>query len=73
MPFPLGILTIKDEENGAVGWAWGVNGLFTVIGGIMSVVLSIIFGFKITLIIALLIYCLAFAMMGQLRKKSFTI
>ncbi len=70
MPFPLGILTIKAEENGAIGWVWGLNGLFTVIGGIMSVVLSIIFGFKTTLIIALAIYLIAFLMMSQLRLKN---
>lgn len=69
MPFPLGVLTIAEEE-GAVGWAWGMNGLFTVIGGILSVVLSIIFGFQVTLIIAFGIYVLAFMMMKQLRLKE---
>jgi len=71
MPFPLGVLTIQGHETGAVGWAWGVNGLFTVIGGVLSVVLSILLGFKLTLLVALAAYCLAFLMMFSLKDKKF--
>lgn len=70
MPFPLGILSIRKREDGAIGWVWGINGLFTVLGGLMSVVLSLAFGFRITLFVALAAYCLAFVLMGQLRKRT---
>jgi spermidine synthase len=70
MLFPLGILMLKDEPAGSVAWAWAMNGLFTVVGGLMSVVLSIYLGFTITLIIALLIYVLGFFAFINFRNKA---
>lgn len=68
MCFPLGILTIKDQPNGAVAWAWGMNGLFTVIGGILSVIISIYLGFSMTLIVGILIYMLAYLLYSKMRQ-----
>lgn len=67
MPFPLGILTIEKQPSGSIAWAWAMNGLFTVIGGLGSVLLSIYYGFQITLIVAMLIYVCAFWMYSKLR------
>jgi predicted membrane-bound spermidine synthase len=72
MPFPLGILLIRKRENGAIGWVWGINGLFTVIGGLLSVVLSFMLGFQGTLLVALLAYGAAFILMGYLREYEIT-
>lgn len=44
MPFPLGILSLENLPHGAVAWAWGMNGLFTVIGALAGVILSITWG-----------------------------
>ena len=68
MPFPLGILTITSQPKGSIAWAWAMNGLFTVIGGLGSVLLSIFYGFQLTVIIAIFIYVLAFLVYAQLRK-----
>ncbi|XOF34336.1 MAG: hypothetical protein ACL93V_03300 [Candidatus Electrothrix sp. YB6] len=68
MPFPLGILTIRNKPRGAIAWAWAMNGLFTVIGGISSVLLSIYAGFRVTLIAAMLIY--AVALLAYLRLRA---
>ena len=70
MPFPLGILALEKQPNGAVAWAWGLNGLFTVIGGLASVVLSIFVGFTATLLVALCIYVLAFLTFSAMRAGS---
>lgn len=70
MCFPLGILTIKDQPSGAVAWAWGMNGLFTVIGGILSVIVSIYLGFTTTLIFGMLIYVLAYLLYSKMRHIS---
>jgi len=67
MPFPLGIMTIAKQPDGSIAWAWAMNGLFTVIGGIGSVLLSIYAGFRVTLIAALAIYCIAFLAYSRLR------
>jgi predicted membrane-bound spermidine synthase len=67
MPFPLGILTIARQPRGAIAWAWAMNGLFTVVGGLGSVLLSILLGFRLTVIVAMLIYLLAFLVFSRLR------
>ena len=59
MPFAIGIAGSHDKGKGAVGWAWAINGLFTVLGGVCSIVLAIYIGFFDTLMIAFIIYVLA--------------
>jgi hypothetical protein len=59
MPFPLGVLAIEGQSRGAVAWAWGMNGAFTIIGGVSSVVLSILYGFTLTLITSIVVYVIA--------------
>jgi spermidine synthase len=60
MPFPLGILHLKNQPRGAVAWAWGINGVFTVLGGVLAGTLSIFIGFRLTFLIALGIYMIAY-------------
>lgn len=70
MPFPLGIMTIKNQPQGSIAWAWAMNGLFTVIGGLSSVLLSIYSGFRVTLIAAMLIYVVALLAYCRLRLAA---
>jgi hypothetical protein len=67
MPFPLGILAIENQPRGAIAWAWGMNGLFTVIGGLASVILSLEFGFNLTIVSALVLYACALAVYKKMR------
>ena len=66
MAFPLGVLCVEQRSRGAVAWAWGMNGLFTVIGGLASVLLSIFLGFTVTELIALSIYGIALLALSRL-------
>jgi len=59
MPFALGIASSYDKGRGAVGWAWAVNGLFTVLGSVFSILLAIYIGFTSTLYLAFALYLLA--------------
>lgn len=68
MPFPLGILAIANQPRGAIAWAWGMNGLFTVVGGLLSVPISIAFGLNVAILVALGLYALAFAVFRKLRS-----
>ena len=68
MPFPLGILQVEKHPRGAIAWAWALNGLFTVIGGLFCVIFSIFVGFKQTLLVALILYALAFYMYARMRS-----
>lgn len=67
MPFPLGITMLADSPQGAVAWAWAMNSVFTVIGAIGSVVLSLFFGFQVTLFIALGIYVIGMGAFWVIR------
>jgi spermidine synthase len=66
MPFPLGVLSLEGKPRGAVAWAWGMNALFTVIGGVACGILSIELGFRATLLIGLGTYAFAFMLIGRL-------
>jgi hypothetical protein len=70
MPFPLGLLELAGRPRGAVAWAWSMNGLFTTIGGVVSALLSITFGFRLTILIALATYGLAAVTFARLRQTS---
>ncbi len=70
IPFPLGILALQGTPAGAVAWAWGLNGLFTVIGSLLSVVLAIFFGFRVTILVALSIYAVAFLAFSRMRLQA---
>jgi hypothetical protein len=67
MPFPLGILAIERQPRGAVAWAWGMNGIFTVMGGLLSVLLSYKKGFNFTILVALACYAGALAVFVRMR------
>src|SRR5262245_22335400 len=70
MPFPLGILVAERHPRGAVAWAWGLNGLFTVIGSLASVVLGMTIGFQAAILVAMAVYAAAFAAYAALRQTA---
>ncbi|WP_163339143.1 hypothetical protein [Desulfopila sp. IMCC35008] len=59
MPFPLGVLSVRHQVPGTIAWAWAMNGLFTVIGGFLSVILSVQIGFRATVLVAVVMYLVA--------------
>ena len=73
MPFPLGILAIANKPRPVVAWAWGMNGLFTVVGGFLSMLISMAFGFNVAITFALGLYALAFAVFKRLQGAEVTV
>jgi hypothetical protein len=70
MPFPLGILAIERQPTGAIAWAWALNGIFTIVGGLLAVLLSMTLGFRWTLLIALAVYVVAFGLFSRMRAPG---
>jgi hypothetical protein len=70
MPFPIGVMMADRQPRGAIAWAWGLNGLFTVIGGYASVSLSLFYGFQAMFVGALVIYALAIALLARARVAA---
>jgi spermidine synthase len=69
MPFPLGILAISNQPRGAIAWAWGMNGLFTVVGGLASVIISLLRGFDFAIGVALCLYAAALLAFVAMRDR----
>ena len=69
MPFAIGIAGSHRNGKGAVGWAWAINGLFTVLGGVCSIVLAIYIGFSQTLFLAFILYLLAAILLPRFARN----
>ena len=67
MPFPLGILKLSGQHPGLIAWAWGMNGLFTLVGGFAGMLVSMAVGFTATVFLALGLYLCACALFGRLH------
>ena len=61
VPFAYGIRLLNQRNPEIIPWAWAVNGCFSVVGSILTVVASMTLGFSATLVMATLIYLIAFA------------
>ena len=46
MPFPLGIKLTSENAQFLVPWCWSINGAFSVLASVVSVVIAITFGFS---------------------------
>ena len=69
MPFPMGIRVLGRRDPDLIPWAWGLNAYMTVVGSIASVILAILFGFRVNFLTALLVYVGGlYAMLLALRK-----
>ncbi|GJL81679.1 MAG: hypothetical protein DHS20C01_13130 [marine bacterium B5-7] len=66
MPFPIGISLARFKPQGTVAWCWAMNGLCTIVGGLLSVVLSLYLGFTLTIIAASMLYLLAMLLLGRM-------
>jgi spermidine synthase len=69
MPFPLGVLVVEKFPRGAIAWAWAVNGVSTVLGGFLAIVISLIAGFSAALIVGWCAYGLAFVALRALVPR----
>jgi spermidine synthase len=69
MPFPLGILHLRSAPDGAIAWAWGINGLFTVLGGGIAGVVSLFTGFSVVFLIAMGVYLMALLAFAWARSR----
>jgi hypothetical protein len=69
MPFPIGLrlLASKRESShrGQIPWAWGINGIFSVIGAVLATIVAVELGFVWVMIFAIGAYILS--MIANLR------
>ena len=74
MPFPIGLSLIEDDERNFAAFAWGINGFFSVIGTVITVMLSMMTGFVFIFILVAVIYLIALyfvnAKFSSLKKST---
>ncbi len=62
IPFPSGIRMLKVRSLEAiVPWCWGANSIFTVFGSVFSLIVSLNWGFNLTLLLGVAAYGVALA------------
>ena len=60
MPLGLGrVRTLSPAGEQYVAWSWAVNGFFSVIGSVLTTILSMTFGFQAVQLAGLAVYAIA--------------
>ncbi|MEC7583284.1 MAG: hypothetical protein VYE77_03120 [Planctomycetota bacterium] len=70
IPFAHGIRIVEAVNPSFVPWAWAVNGCTTVIGSLLTVILSMNFGFAAVMLLAALVYIVSFAAIDSLGRSA---
>lgn len=70
MPFPIGIRLVGAEDKELVPLCWSLNGVFSVLGSIVAVILAMNFGFTATIFIAAGFYYAAFVVTFLIKMMS---
>ncbi len=70
MFMPLGIACLSRNRPRLVPWAWGINGIGSVIGTTMAVVLAMSWGFTVVKVCAALLYVTGVALMVRQQRAE---
>ena len=73
MPLGLGrVRTLSADGEQYVAWSWAVNGFFSVIGSVLTTILSMTFGFQTVQLAGLAVYVIAVLAFTQLPVGAAT-
>jgi len=57
MPFPRGLALLGDSNRSdLIPAMWGINGIMSVTGSVLSIILSMTFGFSVALMLGAAVY-----------------
>ncbi|HKA82727.1 MAG TPA: hypothetical protein VKD21_02630 [Acidimicrobiales bacterium] len=73
MFMPLGLATVSrltDHGDAYAAWGWAINGFFSVIGSVLTTILSMSLGFRAVQLAALAIYAVAVLAFVALRRSA---
>lgn len=60
VPFAYGLRVVGDRNPALLPWAWAINGCLSVVGSILTVIVSMNFGFSVVMLAACVVYLLGF-------------
>jgi hypothetical protein len=70
---PIGVTTLAtltEHEREYVAWGWAVNGFFSVVSSVSATMLSMSFGFRVVLLVALLVYAVGVLALTRIPERS---
>ncbi len=71
IPFPTGLYQLGIHSEDLIPWAWGVNGVFSVLGSVLVILVSMLTSFTVAFGTATLFYLLANFVAPYLWKAHF--
>ena len=69
MPLPTAMRLIKSHSPTHVPWMWAINGAFSVMGAVLSVVIGILFGASYAMTLGVLVYFIALGIAFSWKRK----
>jgi len=70
MPMPTGMRFVKKYAPIYVPWMWAINGAFSVVGAVLSVVIGILYGASYAMILGVSVYLIALGVSFLWKRKS---
>ena len=70
MFFPLGIKVVNQVDVRMVPWAWGINGMSSVVSTIVAIILAMNYGFAVVAYLAIVVYFVGTASMLLTMKTT---
>ncbi len=67
MPFPLGLRLLSSKNDVQVPWAWGINGIFSVVSAVLATIVAVELGFVWVMVFAAVAYGLV--LLVNFRKR----
>ncbi len=67
MLFPSGLRITELNARNLIPWMYGIDGVASILGGVMSMIISLLFGFNIALIFGVVFYLFALFAMWKLK------
>jgi hypothetical protein len=68
IPFPTGLKILGERNESLIPWAWAINGCFSVLAPILTIMLAMVIGFKMVLWLGALSYMMAFITLRSFLK-----
>jgi hypothetical protein len=60
MPFATGLRYLEEHYPRFIPWAWGINGITSVAGSVLAIIVAMRVGFTVVIILGCVIYILGF-------------
>jgi hypothetical protein len=71
MPLGLGaVARLTEYSREYVAWGWAVNGFASVVGAVLTTLLAMVFGFRVVLLLGLVVYFIALAVLRGLLRAA---